>query len=177
MPVMGFHVHVMDPENLQPWTRDPEQAHGLAWAAGGDVAREWRGVRRGLTEISPITTGVISNGIIAEFCGGQVALVLFANINPFTVANPAQELERYVLETGFEGLKLYPTYQGFYANDSMVCQLYAKADELKIPLVIRTGSSMFAGARLGYGDSLWPDDVAVCGSTRLGMPKGYTSLC
>jgi len=173
MPVIDFHVHVMDPENLQPWTKEylvqssgedmeylsklmtsPELLVDMLRQNGVDYAVV-------LTEISPITTGVISNEAIAEFCRGQEVLVPFANINPFTVANPAQELERYVLEMGFKGLKLYPTYQGFYANDSMVYPLYAKAEELKIPVMIHTGSSIFTGARLKYGDPLWIDDVAV----------------
>lgn len=62
---------------------------------------------------------------------------------------------------GFKGLKLYPTYQGFYADDSIVYPLYAKAQELGIPVMIHTGSSIFKGARLKYGDPLWLDDVAV----------------
>jgi len=173
MPVIDFHVHVMDPENLQPWTReylvqssgeDMEYLSRLMTSPEllVDMLRE-NGVDYAvvLTEISPITTGVISNEAIAEFCRGQAVLVPFANINPFMVANPAQELERYVLEMGFKGLKLYPTYQGFYANDSMVYPLYAKAEELKIPVMIHTGSSIFTGARLKYGDPLWIDDVAV----------------
>jgi predicted TIM-barrel fold metal-dependent hydrolase len=173
MPVIDFHVHVMDPENLQPWTKEylvqssgedmeylgelmtsPELLVDMLRQNGVDYAVV-------LTEISPITTGVISNETIAKFCQGQEVLVPFANINPFTVANPAQELERYVLEMGFKGLKLYPTYQGFYANDSTVYPLYAKAEELKIPVMIHTGSSIFTGARLKYGDPLWIDDVAV----------------
>jgi predicted TIM-barrel fold metal-dependent hydrolase len=173
MRVIDFHVHVMDPENLQPWTREylvqssgrdmeylsrlmtsPELLVEMLRENGVDCAVV-------LTEISPITTGVISNETIAEFCRDQEALVPFANINPFTVASPAQELERYVLEMGFQGLKLYPTYQGFYANDSMVYPVYAKAEELKIPVMIHTGSSIFTGARLKYGDPLWLDDVAV----------------
>lgn len=113
-----------------------------------------------LTEISPITTGIITNEAVLEFCRGHEALIPFANINPFMVANAAEELERCVLEMGFKGLKLYPTYQGFYANDNMVYPLYAKAQELDIPVMIHTGSSIFKGARLKYGDPLWVDDVA-----------------
>lgn len=35
-----------------------------------------------LTEISPITTGIISNEAVAQFCEGHEALIPFANINP-----------------------------------------------------------------------------------------------
>jgi len=173
MPVIDFHLHIVDPENLRPWAKEYLQT-----SSGEDVEYleqimrhpkllvemlHENGVDYGvvLTEISPITTGVISNEAVAEFCKAHEALIPFANVNPFMVANPAQELERCVLEMGFKGLKLYPTYQGFYANDNMIYPIYAKAEELRIPVMIHTGSSIFQGARLKYGDPLWMDDVAV----------------
>jgi predicted TIM-barrel fold metal-dependent hydrolase len=61
-----------------------------------------------LTKLSPITTGVISNEAIAEFCLGHEALIPVANINPFMVSNPVQESEQYVREMGFRGFKLTP---------------------------------------------------------------------
>jgi predicted TIM-barrel fold metal-dependent hydrolase len=178
MSVIDLHVHVMDLENLQPWAREylsrlmasPELLVEMLHENGAEYAVV-------LTEIGAVTSGSISNETIAEFRRGQETLVPLASIKPFTVVNPAQELERYVLEMRFEGLKLYPTYQGFHANDSMVYPLYAKAEEPKIPVVIHTGPPIFAGARLRYGDPLWLDDVAVCRSATLGMPKGRTSLC
>jgi predicted TIM-barrel fold metal-dependent hydrolase len=171
--VIDFHLHIMDPANLRPWTVEyvvkssgQEMEHLSRVMASPDILLEMlhdNGVDCAvvLTEMSPITTGVISNEAVAEFCRGQEALIPFANINPFLVGNAAQEAERYVREMGFRGLKLYPTYQGFYANDSMLYPLYAKAQELGIPVMIHTGSSIFSGARLKYGDPLYIDDVAV----------------
>jgi predicted TIM-barrel fold metal-dependent hydrolase len=114
-----------------------------------------------LAEISPITTGVMNNEGVAELCQGIDCLIPFCNINPFMVADLADDLERYVTKMGFRGLKLYPTYQHFYANDSRLYPLYAKAQELGIPVMIHTGSSVFRGSRLKYGDPLFMDDVAV----------------
>lgn len=173
MPVIDFHVHIMDAVKLQPWTMDylvessgQSMEHLTRLMTSPDLLLDMlreNGVDRAvvLTEISPITTGVISNEAVSEFCQAQDALIPFANINPFMVGNPARELERCVLEMDFRGLKLYPTYQGFYANDSMIYPVYAKAQELGIPVMIHTGSSIFSGARLKYGDPLWIDDVAV----------------
>lgn len=173
MPVIDFHLHIMDPANLRPWTVEyvvkssgQEMEHLSRVMASPDLLLEMlhdNGVDCAvvITEMSPITTGVISNEAVAEFCRGQEALIPFANINPFLVGNPAQEAERYVREMGFRGLKLYPTYQGFYANDSMLYPLYAKAQELGIPVMIHTGSSVFSGTRLKFGDPLYIDDVAV----------------
>ena len=173
MPVIDFHLHIMDPENLRPWTKEYLQTSGgQEMEYLGKIMRHpellvemlhENGVDYGvvLAEISPITTGVISNEAVAEFCRRHEALIPFANINPFMVAHPAHALDRCIMEMDFKGLKLYPTYQGFYANDNMVYPLYAKAQELKIPVMIHTGSSIFKGARLKYGDPLRIDDVAV----------------
>jgi predicted TIM-barrel fold metal-dependent hydrolase len=173
MPVIDMHLHIVDPGNLRPWTKDYLRASSgqqldylIQLMRSPELLVEMlheNGVDYGvvLTEISPITTGVISNEAVAQFCEGHDALIPFANINPFMVADLARELERCVLEMGFKGLKLYPTYQGFYANDNMIYPLYAKAQELDIPVMIHTGSSIFRGARLKFGDPLWIDDVAV----------------
>lgn len=114
-----------------------------------------------LAELSPITTGMLSNEEVAEFCQGNDRLIPFCSINPFLVADLAAELERYVTEMGFRGLKLYPPYHHYYANSNRIYPLYAKAQELGIPVMIHTGSSIFKGARLKYGDPLHMDDVAV----------------
>jgi predicted TIM-barrel fold metal-dependent hydrolase len=39
--------------------------------------------------------------------------------------------------------------------------LYAKAQELGIPILVHTGSSVFKGARIKFGDPLHLDDVAI----------------
>jgi predicted TIM-barrel fold metal-dependent hydrolase len=70
-------------------------------------------------------------------------------------------LDTAVRQNGFRGLKLYPTYEYFYPNQPLLYPLYAKAQELGIPVMAHTGSSVFAGSRLKYGDPLFWDDVAV----------------
>ncbi len=57
-------------------------------------------VQRGmvLSEIRPITTGMISNEAVCEFSRGHDDLIPFANISPFMAADRGQALERYVLE-------------------------------------------------------------------------------
>ena len=67
-----------------------------------------------LAELSPITTGMMSNEGVVELCQEVDCLIPFCNVNPFLVADLAGELERYVTEMGFRGIKLYPTYQHFY---------------------------------------------------------------
>lgn len=114
-----------------------------------------------LAELAPITTGIADNEYVADFCAKSERLIPFASINPYTCTRPAEELERLVRDFGFCGLKLYPTYQYYYPNEPMMYPLYAKAQELGLPISLHIGSSIFTGARLKYGDPLYLDDVAV----------------
>ena len=70
-------------------------------------------------------------------------------------------MKRLVNEDGFRGLKLYPTYQQYFLNDPRIYPIYRTAQDLGIPVLIHTGSSIFQGTRLKYGDPLHLDDVAV----------------
>jgi len=114
-----------------------------------------------LAELAPITTGISDNEYVAEFCSKSPRLIPFASINPYTSSRPAEELEKLVGDHGFRGLKLYPTYQYYYPSDAMIYPIYAKAQELGIPVLLHIGSSVLAGSRLKYGDPIYLDDVAV----------------
>jgi len=115
-----------------------------------------------LAETAPITSTVISNDHVEKFTApSNGRLIPFCTFNPFMVPKAALELEIAVKEHGFKGLKLYPTYEYFYPNDRMLYPIYAKAQELGIPVMAHTGSSVFTGSRIKYGDPIYWDDVAV----------------
>jgi len=170
--VIDFHIHAGLSHDLHPWVVEWMRTSTPDLEAYIDNILTPEGIVRFLresgvdyavvlAELSPITTGMVSNEGVAELCRGIDCLIPFCNINPSLVADLAGELERYVTEKGFRGIKLYPTYQHFYVNDSRLYPLYAKAQELGIPMMVHTGSSVFRGARLKYGDPLYIDDVAV----------------
>ena len=176
MAVIDFHVHIGDPQEMKPWVVAYFQNYGKGSGAEGVIGKDGRldpkflvelmkknGVDYAviLAEMSPITTGITSNEYVAEFCRAHEALIPFANLNPFLTTRLDEELERCIRELGMKGIKLYPTYQQFYPNDRMLYPLYAKAQDLKIPVMIHTGSSLFRGSRMKYGDPVLLDDVAV----------------
>jgi len=132
----------------------PEAFVGLMDDAGIDYAVI-------LAELAPITSGIAANEDVAQFCAQSPRLIPFASIDPNTSERPTDELEELVRNQGFKGLKLYPTYQHFYPNEPKIYPLYAKAQELDIPVLMHIGSSIFTGARLKYGDPIYIDDVAV----------------
>ncbi|MFZ3172379.1 MAG: amidohydrolase family protein [Carboxydocellales bacterium] len=173
IPVIDFHTHPLVNflsfrESVLKWARtlhpdfdgfvntykDPAAFVEYLESCGVDYAVV-------LAETNPAVTGSCTNEEVFKFCANQAKLIPFASINPYLDPEPGRLLEYLVCEQGFKGVKLYPTYQYFYPNDRMVYPLYAKAESLQVPVMIHTGSSVFKGARLKYGDPLYLDDVAV----------------
>jgi len=176
MPIIDFHVHIAGPGNLKPWVISYFEDYGKGSGAEKVITQEGRmdpgalvdllqenGVDYAviLAELSPITTGIVSNEEVVEFCKGRKELIPFANLNPYLNTRLGEELKHCTCDLGMRGVKLYPTYQQFYPNDRTLYPLYAKAQELKIPVMVHTGSSLFHGSRMKYGDPLLLDDVAV----------------
>ncbi len=169
---VDFHVHLGLYTFHQPWVtewickahptgyeeyiqryNDPGAFEEFLAAEGVDYACI-------LAELSPITTGMCTNEQVQEFCRGRRMLIPFCDINPYMFTDLGEELRRKVNDEGFRGIKLYPTYQHYYLNDQRMYPLYQAAQELGIPVLIHTGSSVFKGSRLKYGDPLHLDDVA-----------------
>ncbi|MEK7326584.1 MAG: amidohydrolase family protein [Chloroflexota bacterium] len=151
----AFINRVLTPTTLRPFL----QENGIDWAVA-------------LAEDCPMTTGVTPHDFVADLCaqanalpdpptGPRGRLLPFASLNPYIVNDLSAELERLVKEYGFRGIKAYPVYQHHYMNDPRLYPLYAKAQELGIPMLVHTGSSVFKGARIKYGDPLHLDDVAI----------------
>ena len=182
--IIDFHIHLSLPERELPsvmeWMRSNYQGDLDAYLRQTLTPQ---GIRRhlqengidlavGLAEVSPLTTGVADNDYVGKFCaeanrisdpasGPRGRVLPFASLNPYIVNDLAAELERLVKEFDFRGFKVYPTYQHHYANDPRMYPLYAKAQELGLPMMVHTGSSVFKGARIKYGDPLFLDDVAI----------------
>jgi len=181
--IIDFHFHLSRPEHEHPWVMDWIRSNfpGDVDALVEQVLTP-TGIRQylqaseidwavGLAEVSPITTGWAGNEYVGEFCaaannlpdppsGPCGRLAPFASLNPFIVNDLAGELLRLVGEYGFRGIKVYPTYHHHYPNDTRMYPLYAKAQELGLPVLTHTGSSLFKGARIKFGDPLLWDDVA-----------------
>ncbi|MCW6167221.1 MAG: amidohydrolase family protein [Thermoplasmatales archaeon] len=82
--------------------------------------------------------------------------------------DPKREITRLVREMGIRAIKLHPPHQLFYPNDYLegrphprLREIYATAEELHIPVIFHTGTSVFPQARNRFGDPLHLDDVAV----------------
>lgn len=182
--IVDFHVHISLAEHEHPWviewtrSNTPGSLEELMRPLNSPaefrafLQRNHIDLAVTLAEIAPITTGWTDNEYVGKFCadanalpdppsGPRGRLVPFASINPYIVGDMAGELESLVQQHGFKGIKLYPPYQHHYPNDARMYPLYAKAEELGLPMLVHTGSSVFKGARIKYADPLLLDDVAI----------------
>ncbi len=82
--------------------------------------------------------------------------------------DPKHEITRLVREMGIRAIKLHPPHQLFYPNDYLegrpyprLRDIYATAEELGVPIIFHTGTSVFPLARNRFGEPLFLDDVAV----------------
>ncbi len=174
MLIIDFHLHVTKVDEYNEWFLDwVRRLYGekglaklqtvLASPQGLLTFMDEQGIDYvvALAETNTMITGVSTNDRVAEFCQESERLIPFANINPYVTFNQVAELERCVGELGIRGLKLYPTYQHFYPNDNKLFPIYERAQELNIPVMIHTGSSVFPGSLMKYGDPLFLDEIAV----------------
>lgn len=182
--IIDFHVHVSRPEHEHDWIVEFMQSQ-----FDGDLLEVIEqvltpaGIRSFLqenridyavvlAEVCPITTGTCSNEYTIDFVrranaipdpseGPKGRLIPFASPNPYIDNDLAERIDELVQDEGFRGVKLYPVYQHHFLNETRMYPLYAKAQDLGIPILVHTGSSVFKGARIKYGNPLHLDDVAI----------------
>ena len=117
---------------------------------------------------------VIVFGIQAPFCGIRADQELIANF----VANhsdrfigwcsvdpndPAcvEQLEFYITQRGFRGLKVSPIYQNWNPEDPKHLPLFKKAESLGIPVNIHQGTSFVRPGPLKYANPIQLEDIAI----------------
>jgi predicted TIM-barrel fold metal-dependent hydrolase len=170
MKVIDFHIHIGLKEHWHEWIHSYQEAAQSEYYERyeemidpdkfSDYLRSHQ-IEKAviLAEICPITTGVVPNEYVLEFCADREIFIPFCTINPFFVNNPAQELKKYI-DMGAKGIKLYPSYNHFYPNASKVYPIYSVAEERRLPVLVHTGSSVFKGSKIKYADPIHLDDVA-----------------
>ncbi|MGD8505289.1 MAG: amidohydrolase family protein [Candidatus Bathyarchaeota archaeon] len=172
MTTVDFHVHVAKFDMWTPWVHEYMKRMNPAVYEDFDRIMTPDGILKlldredidfavVLAEIAPLTTGIVKNEFIADFCKKSERLIPFASINPITDPSPRETLAKLVNDFGMKGLKLLPPYQHFYPNNTRFYALYEKAQELRIPVVFHTGSSVFKNAKLKFGNPMYLDDLAV----------------
>jgi predicted TIM-barrel fold metal-dependent hydrolase len=91
-------------------------------------------------------------------------LIPFGGVDP-RGKRPGEEVDR-LRDLGVRAIKLHPPHQEIAANayrDGVagLADVYARAEELGLPIMVHTGTSIFPGARNVYADPMPLDDVGV----------------
>jgi predicted TIM-barrel fold metal-dependent hydrolase len=172
MPLIDCHIHAGDLKGFKPhvveWVRTlkpdlsaydgegrlrPDALESFLEAEGVDYALV-------LPEYSPKSVGLVPADEVAELCRGRERLVPVGGVNPHLHTDPLDEATRQKEDLGAVALKLHPVHQEFYPNARSLYPLYSWCEGEELPVMVHTGSSIFPGSKLKYGDPLLMDDVA-----------------
>ena len=106
MKIIDFHVHIGRKEHWKEWVHHYQKASGsdfyeryeeLTDPGKFALYLKGAGIERAviLPEISPITTGVVSNEYVLDLCRGNETLVSFCTVNPSFVRKrrPSPEMD------------------------------------------------------------------------------------
>lgn len=177
--VTDVHVHIQPWEQLRPGARrvmavghdDFEDLEALMHDPEAVLRRmDDEGIAR-IGMINYVSPGLMGftrevNDFVAEVSRhAPERLIPFGGIDPSTDPRPGEEVER-IADLGIRAIKIHPPHQEFAANAyrhglAGLSDVYGRAEELGIPVMIHTGTSIFPGARNAYADPMQADDVGV----------------
>jgi hypothetical protein len=107
------------------------------------------------------------NRFVGEFARqDRRRLIPFGSVHPKRSKNPKRDVEQLASKWEMGGMKIHPPHQLFAANAYVdgkmpaLRTIYETAEELRMPVMIHTGTSVFPGARSKFGDPIALDDVA-----------------
>lgn len=159
MTIFDCHTHLFGPGQVSGPTL---AAVKRAWGADRDIIatpeqheeniRPFAGAI--VLAVDAAATGIqVPNEYVAEYTAQDpTRLFGFASVDPNQEDAP-QRLESAIRELGLRGLKLGPIYQNFYPDQRQYFDLYAKANELGLPIMWHQGTSFVPE---GYLDASRP---------------------
>jgi len=157
--VFDCHTHLFGPGHVGgTFLSDAKRAWGDNYELTVTPEQHWNsyGKTDGAIVLAfncPATGVVVPNEYVADYVVAFPGKLFgFASVNPHDPDAPKQ-LEHAVKELGLVGLKLAPIYQNFYPDSQKYFPLYAKADELGIPILWHQGTSFVSQ---GYLDASRP---------------------
>jgi uncharacterized protein len=176
--VTDCHVHINPLWEMRPEVRAAMGRSGSV----GEVERYLRdpaafleyldrsGVERAVlvNYVSPKVIGYTekSNDFVLEYCAHDPErLIAVGSVLP-SHTDVERELRR-LFERGLRAIKVHPPHQLFAPNAYLDGQLpgletlYATCQELGLPVIIHTGTSMFPAARNRFAEPMLVEDVAI----------------
>lgn len=114
-----------------------------------------------LAEEAPLVSGMVTSESVVDFAARAPGLHAFVSLNPWLTHDMVGRLESLRRRGPVAGLKLLPSYQHFWPNNPSLFPLYARLEELGLPVTFHTGTSRFRGTMLKYAQPMLLDEVAV----------------
>ncbi len=186
-PITDIHVHIQPWDQLLPQTRDVMALRRDNYERLEAMMLDTNAVLACMDEAGVDRIGMI-NYVATELMGfthevnpwvarvGTEAperLLAFGGLDPRhprVAADPEAAVDE-LLELGIRGLKIHPPHQEFRANSyrpgagdehlPALAGIYSRCAERGLPVMVHTGTSIFAGARSRFGDPLECDDLAI----------------
>ncbi|HEV8361209.1 MAG TPA: amidohydrolase family protein [Candidatus Thermoplasmatota archaeon] len=182
MRVTDIHVHIQPWWQLKPEAlafiqaghrHDAERIKGFLHDPKAFLAyMDEQGIHRcGLVNYpAPDTLGFTdeTNDFVSKYVRDHPdRLLAYGGVHP-RLGDPrgAPKEVKALHEKGIRALKIHPPHHLVHANDHVrgnerLGAIYATAQELGMPVMVHTGTSMFPGARNRFGNPLDLDDVLV----------------
>jgi predicted TIM-barrel fold metal-dependent hydrolase len=85
----------------------------------------------------------------------------FAGVEPHKGKSAVDEIDRCITELGLKAVGLRPFMHDIYANDPKYFPIYARCEELGVPVWIHTSTNWTTKRRMDYGRPLYLDDVCL----------------
>jgi len=186
-PVTDIHVHIQPWERLHPEARavmsrgrpDYESLSAMMHDPQAVLARmDEDGIDRiGLINyVAPRLMGFTDtvNEWVADIAKADPRRLLpFGGLDPrdSKVAQDPRGAVDGLVDLGIRALKIHPPHQEFRVNAyragageehlPALAGIYRRAQEVGLPLMVHTGTSVFPGARSRYGDPMDCDDIGI----------------
>ncbi len=110
---------------------------------------------------APAVGFLTQNDTVADYVATDPdKLIGFAAINP-AEDGAAAELERCVHELGLRGLKMTPIYSGYHPDDQRARPIYARAEQLGLPILFHQGTTFPRNAPLKFAHPEQLEDIAL----------------
>jgi len=188
MRITDGHLHVQPWSMLHPETlrvmrgthTDAEvRAYREMQASPGKFLEflDGEGVHRAvvINYVAPQVMGFTEkvNDFVTNYCARdpeRLVAVGGLDLHKLRSAADGRKKVRALAKKGLRGLKLHPPHQWYYPDAYRTARekrmdglrgVYEAAQELGLPITIHTGTTIFPGARIKYGDPVFLDDVAV----------------
>lgn len=177
--ITDVHVHVQPWDMLKPSVRDRMAAGRDDYAELERMMEDPDEVLRRMDEAGISRIGVINyvspalmgfteevNPYVANLAkAAPERLIPFGGVDVANDPRPGEQVDR-LADLGVEAIKLHPPHQEVAANAYRhgvpgLAEMYDRAQELGLPVMVHTGTSIFPGARNVYADPLHLDDVGV----------------